>query len=119
MSYGPGQNQHPNTIYVNVDKIYPNGRFSKKSDRLKMFTGQVSDDSGERQVGYIPGRMHDEPYEELGVVYKSQWLGSEGYSRDPTGPIMEGSINDNSDRTHVKFKDWFAGNLVSQFRFTM
>jgi hypothetical protein len=40
--------------------------------------------------------MHDEAYEELGVVYKSQWLGSECYPLDPTGPIKEGSINDSS-----------------------
>jgi hypothetical protein len=58
-----------------------------------------SDDSGESQVGYIPGLMLDEAYDELGVVtvYKSQWLGSDGYPRDPKGPMKESSINDSSE----------------------
>jgi hypothetical protein len=101
MSSGRGQNQHPNMRYVYVDdKFYLNDLQQIQQEiRSGEDAHRPSDDSGESQIGYIPGLIHDEAYDDLGLVYKSQWLGYEGYPRDPKGPIKEGSINDSSELT--------------------
>ncbi len=66
-----------------------------------------SDDSGEIQIGYIPGLMHDEAYRELGGVFKGQWLGSVGHPRDSTNfngaNLNQGRLNQRQFQTNFKF----------------
>ena len=99
MNSGLGQNQHPSTRFVYVDDEFSLNDVQQAQQEIRSVEDVhwPSDDSGESQVGYIPGLMLDEAYDELGVVYKSQWLGSDGYPRDPKGPMKESSINDSSE----------------------
>ncbi len=81
------QHQYGSVIYVNEEA----------DDSTQVPELVPSDNDDDSQIGYVPGLVDDRAIAGLGLaVYTLQWLESEGYPRDPGGPMKEESINDSS-----------------------
>jgi hypothetical protein len=82
------QNQFGNTVYAR----------EQVNDPAQTPHSVLSDDD-KSQVGFVPlGLIEVDTESDLGELYKSQWLESVGYPRNPGGPtrIQEHSISDSS-----------------------